>query len=239
MSAEYGPASGTSLDPDGGLQTTLLPPVLADQIAPLATLGVTAAYFPDESTKLIYVVPKTRGFTGGISHAPWVKNTDGGVRNLTQTGLTWEHYWASHVLRVGGTYAYAMERVAPGTEFHDTHSWSFGASATIEDALTVGASYTSSSAPRGGAQGYAASVNYNRGAWTVGAFVQRSEREDQPALAGNDRLSAAQAGISYRMNTRIRHFAAVYRYHLVDESGAGRLGDNHGTSWIIGTRISI
>jgi hypothetical protein len=46
-SAEFGPASGPSLDPAGRLQTVFLREALAERLNPLVALGGTAALFDD------------------------------------------------------------------------------------------------------------------------------------------------------------------------------------------------
>ena len=68
--AEFGPASGPSLDPAGGLQTAFLDGPLAPQVNALATLGFAATLFEDQSAKILYVTPKRRGLLGGLSYAP-------------------------------------------------------------------------------------------------------------------------------------------------------------------------
>lgn len=103
--AEFGPASGPSLDPAGRLQTTFLDPGLAAQFNSLTGLGVAAAQFDDRSSMILYVTPKYRGWLGGLSYAD--DADDPQYRELVQGGLTREKYWRQNVLRAGGSLAFA------------------------------------------------------------------------------------------------------------------------------------
>ena len=143
VSAEFGPASGPSLDPDGGLQTSLLTQGLGDQINHLTSLGITASLFFDESPKIIYVAPKTHGFLGGISFSPNADNAAGDYAELVQTGLVYEKYWQQNVVRIGGTYAYANSaaHAKSATFTDDGHSLSGGVALTWHDDLTLAASF--------------------------------------------------------------------------------------------------
>lgn len=67
--AESGPPTGRSLDPGGGLQTQFLRRGLPTRLEPIASQGVTASQFNDESTKILYVLPKHNGWLGGVSFA--------------------------------------------------------------------------------------------------------------------------------------------------------------------------
>ncbi|MBA2491471.1 MAG: hypothetical protein H0V34_07100 [Gammaproteobacteria bacterium] len=252
VSAEYGPASGPSLDPDGGLQTALIDSALAAQIAPLSGLGITADFFFDESLKVIYVGPKTKGFLPGISYAPHIDGGDGRFDDLIQTGLTWEHYSEQNILRVGGTYTYAdgQQTNSGATRTDDLHSFSLGASATLDYDLTLGASFTyngdtgltrSVGLPisESAAYGYAASVNYNKGPWTVGGFIQTARAEGATNQAGDDQLHALQGGVSYRTSTNVRYFAAVYLYEFDDEAGNTALANQDGVAALVRTRLNF
>lgn len=103
--AQFGPASGPSLDPAGRLQTIFLDPGLAAQINSLTGLGVAAAQFDDQSSKILYVAPKYRGWLGGLSYAD--DADDPQYRELVQGGLTREKYWRQNALRAGGSLAFA------------------------------------------------------------------------------------------------------------------------------------
>lgn len=250
VSAEYGPASGPSLDPDGGLQVALLRPQLREQIGPLSSLGITAAFFADESPKAIYVLPKARGFLGGVSYAPNVDRSGARFDDLVQTGLSWENYWDQNVLRVGGTYTYASGQDSPGAGIRtdDLHSLSAGIGATLVDKLSLGASFTYNGATglsRGvqptsesAAYGFAFSAGYNTGPWTLGAFAQIARSAGDPAVPGDDELDAVQLGASYRASTHARLFAALYRYRFDDEGGRGS-ADDRGTLALAGLRLNF
>jgi hypothetical protein len=245
VSAEFGPASGPSLDPDGGLQTALLPGSIAAGINALSGLGITAALFFDESLKAIYVSPRRRGFQGGISLAPNAYASTGDRDQLLQNGLVYEHYWQQNVLRVGGTYTFADGARADGTGAgtEALHSGSAGASLTLNDKLTLGASFTFNGDSgltrngdfRSGAYGYAFSINYNDGPWTFGGFLQAAHAEGSTFQAGDDTLRALEFGASYRASTRVRGYAAVYAYDFEDEGQAGA----DGAVFIVGLRLSL
>ena len=245
VSAEFGPASGASLDPDGGLQTAFIGSTAARAIGALVGSGITSAFFFDESTKLIYVSPKVNGFLGGVSYAPDMSDTDDRFKELTQFGLTHDSYWRQNLLHVGGTYTHAAGR--DGTD--DLDSVSLGATLVLENELILGASasYDGDSglargpaAPYGStAYGYAASVNYNDGPWTVGGFIQRARQEGDTAGLGDDRLVAWEIGASYRTSTRVRFYGAVYHYRFEDEGGAGGLGRISGTVLLGGVRLAL
>jgi hypothetical protein len=252
VSAEYGPASGPSLDPDGGQQTALLDTEMAKQIVPLSGLGITASFFGDESTKLIYALPKTRGFQGGLSYAPRVDGVDDRFRDLVQAGLTWESYHGQSVFRFGGTYTYADGQTRGGGALYtdNLHSISLGGSTTLNDALTLGVSATWNGdsgltrslvepAFRAAAYGYAASVNYNTGSWTLGGFAQRARGEGDSAQQGRDELKALQLGVSHRSSTHLRLFAAMYLYRFEDEGGRGSRGRRNGAVPLAGIRASF
>ncbi len=241
--AEYGPASGRSLDPGGGLVTTFLDSALAAQLGSLSGLGLAASLAEDQSAKLIFVPQKRNGFLGGLSLAP--NATDPRFGALAQAGLTREWYWAQNVLRVGGSYSYAS---ADANDMEDLHSANLGITATLDDSLMLGVAVTyngsSGTSHRGpfgvsAAVGLTASVNYNTGPWTLGGFVQAAQAEGDVELRGNDRLRALEAGVSYRLDTRVRIFAAVYLFEFDDEGGAGSRHRQDGAVWMMGTRVTL
>ncbi|MGI8738467.1 MAG: hypothetical protein ACR2KU_02085 [Gammaproteobacteria bacterium] len=130
------------------------------------------------------------------------------------------------------------------------HSFSLGASATLDYDLTLGASFTyngdtgltrSVGLPisESAAYGYAASVNYNKGPWTVGGFIQTACAEGATNQAGDDQLHALQGGVSYRTSTNVRHFAAVYLYEFDDEAGNTALANQDGVAALVGTRLNF
>ena len=236
-SAEFGPASGPSLDPGAGLPLSFLGRDLAAQLAALAGLGAMAALGDDRSTKLLYVSPKSRGYLVGLSVAP--DADDERFEMLMQAGLTREWYWSQHVLRVGGSYARAEGRRGQD----DLDSLYAGATATFSDALSVGIAATwngGSGLPQGAAHDSAAagltvSVNYNTGPWTVGGYAQHARAEGDTDTRGPDVLDVIELGASWRHSTRLRLFAAVYAWRFSDE-GAPR---DDGRVWLLGLRATL
>ena len=237
--AEFGPASGPSLDPGGGLQLEFLEPELADQLLPLTSLGFTATLAADESTKVLYVSPKYRGFQAGISYAP--DATDPRVRDLVQVGLTHDTYWADNSLHVGGSYSYGNAR-------RPLHSLNLGATLVLDYDFQIGLSATydgttgripSAEAPSPTSSfGAVGSLNYNRGAWTVGGYLQwaRTEGDDDP---GNDVLRAGELGVSYRTSTRVRLYGAYYYVDFSDEGSSGSLANTRGGIFLVGLRAAL
>lgn len=248
-SAEHGPASGRSLDPDGGLQTAYLDEGVAGEINRLTGLGVTASFFFDESAKIIYVSPKRHGFLGGVSYSPDAEDPERRFGSLVQAGLVYERYGEQNVVRIGGSYAFADgERRSGGMNAtRDLHSVSGGISYTHDDDLTFGASFTyngDSGLPEGApfrsdALGYAFSVNYNNGPWTVAALYQSAQSAGDALQAGTDHLQAAQAGASYRFNTKVRLYGAFYYYSFDDERGNAESRDLDGGVFLLGTRVAL
>ena len=94
----------------------------------------------DQSAKILYVSPKTRGFLGGISYAP--DADDAGYADLLQVGLTHERYWAQNVLRLGGSYTFVRGDQTDAGRFEDLQSLNLGVTATLEDSLMLGISGT-------------------------------------------------------------------------------------------------
>jgi hypothetical protein len=247
-SADFGPPSGPSLDPAGGLQTAFLAPELAAAIAPLTVLGFTASLAEDQSTKLLYVSPKRRGLLGGLSFS--TDSTDPRFGELAQFGLTHERYWRENVFRWGGSYSFARGSAdAPGGQVGDLHSANVGATIVIDDSLTLGASATfngDSGLPEArlatglsDAWGVVASINYNVGPWTVGAYGQRAQSEGDVAGPGADRLDAIQVGVSYRWNTHLRAYAAWFRYDFDDEGGKTAATGHSGNILLAGLRLAL
>lgn len=246
-SAEFGPASGPSLDPAGRLQTTFLEPALARQIDSLTGLGVAAAQFGDESPKILYVTPKYRGWLGGLSFAD--DADDPRYRELVQGGLTREKYWRQNVLRAGGSFALANgARDAAAARFRDLRSASVGASVTLDDALVFGiaASYDGHGGlPAAGGEtgissawGVTTSVNYNHGPWAFGGYYQYATAEGDLLVAGDDRLSAFEVGASYRWTTRLRAYGGWFHYDFNDEGGAGPQSRAGGV-FLFGIRVAL
>jgi Gram-negative porin len=240
-SAEFGPASGPSLDPAGRLQTLLLPQALARQLDSLASLGVTAALFDDRSAKILYVSPKKGGWLAGVSYSGDAE--DASVAELVQAGLTHETYWDRNVLRWGATYAQGRT----DSRTTDLRSLGAGASIVLDDSLMLGiaASYDGSSRLPSVAAGKLASaawgatvsVNYNNGPWTVGGYYQYATAEGSPTIARNDRLLAFEAGASYRFTTKARIYGAWYRFDFLDDEPAGLSATGH--VFVVGVRLTL
>jgi len=249
--AEYGPATGPGLDPDGRLPTSRLDAGLASQIDALSYLGFAAALYLDQSRKVIYVSPRKRGFLAGLSFAPDVDDRYGPYGRLLQTGLVYEGYTESHIVRVGATYTYAAGRpqVASAPATGDLHSISAGATVTLHERLILAAA--ASFDGRSGRErpvtgvtpaaafGYSASVNYNVGAWTVGGYYQAARAEGDIALPGEDRLTAFQLGASYRFDRRLRLYGAAYFYRFADEAGQGPARRPAGAVLLFGARATL
>jgi hypothetical protein len=245
-SAEFGPASGPSLDPAGRLQTVFLPDALATQINPLVSLGGTAALFDDQSAKILYVSPKKVGWLAGVSYAQ--DADDGAIGELLQAGVTRETYWQQNVLRWGATYAYgrADERQI---SMRDVSSVGAGVSITFDDALTLGlsASYdgrsqlpsTASGAFASSAWGTIASVNYNTGPWTLGAYYQYASAEGSPLISRDDRLGAFEMGASYRFTTKLRLYGAWYRFDFDDDDRSTSGLSEVGNVFVLGLRVTL
>ena len=242
-SAEFGPASGPSLDPAGGLQTGFLSGMLAKQIGPLASLGSTAALFADRSTKILYVSPKTRGWLLGASYSR--DADDAAVNHLFQTGITHESYRQQDTLRWGATYAHGKADGAP-ISARDLNSLGVGVSLTFHEEWMVGlaASYdgtsrlpeTTTGSFASPAWGVTASVNFNTGPWTIGGYCQYATHEGNSAVAPNDRLVALEIGASYRFTTRLRLYGAWYRFDFDDDE---RSASTVGNVLMLGVRATL
>jgi hypothetical protein len=164
-SAEFGPDSGTRLDPNGRLPTAFLPHPLADRINNLTYLGYAERFYDDRSLKLIYLTPRsTAGFYGAVSYAPstdisngfelargsHTPNTDledadnqGVFRNIVQAAAVWDHRTDTIDLSTGITYSYAAGSSGTPldpTPVRDSNSISGGITATFHDSLTLGLS---------------------------------------------------------------------------------------------------
>jgi hypothetical protein len=224
--AEFGPPTGRTLDPGGGLQTQFLRTTLRSRVEPLAARGVTASLFNDESAKILYVLPKHNGWLAGASFSPDAE--DDRFDRLVQLGLVHESYWHQNIWRWGGTYAHARAhpQAAAVTSYRDLDSVSFGTSVSLNDSLDVGvsASYdgrggsvrSAAAGNRASAWGASASFNYNTGPWTVGGYYQLSRESEGINPAESERLTAFELGASYRVTTRLRFYGAWFFYDLTN-----------------------
>jgi hypothetical protein len=242
-SAEFGPASGASLDPGGGLQTGFLRGALAEQVVPLAALGATAALFDDRSAKILYVSPKTHGWLLGASYAR--DADDAAVDRLFQGGITHESYRQQDTLRWGATYAHGRADTAP-LAARDLNSLGVGVSLTLHEEWMVGfaASYDGASRlPEVAAGSFAspawgmtASVNFNTGPWTIGGYCQYATNEGDTTVAPDDRLVALEIGASYRFTTRLRLYGAWYHFDFDDDR---RSASTVGNVLMLGARATL
>ena len=247
-SAQFGPPTGRSLDPGGGLQTQFMTRALRSRIEPLASQGVTASQFNDESTKVLYVSPKHRGWLAGASFAP--DPDDSRFRDLAQAGLVRERYFRQNVWRWGGSYAHARAKpTTDGTSVRDLNSFSIGTSVVVDDSLELGlaGSYDGTSGlPRDARSsavsatwGATTSANFNTGPWTVGGYYQSASAENAMLGAGTGRLSAFELGGSYRLTTRLKLYAAWYRYALTATALAPGVDSADGSVVTLGVRATL
>jgi predicted porin len=244
--AEFGPASGPSLDPGGGLQHAFLAPTLAAELNELSQLGAFAALAGDRSAKIVYVSPKRGGFLGGLSYSP--DSDDPRFGTLAQGGLVHERYWDSNILRLGGSITYAQPRGADAAARRDLRSLNLGAALILDYDLMLGIAATwngtsgikrSPGSAASDAYGITASANYNRGPWTLGGYLQWASAEGEVLRAGNDRLAAAEAGVSYRFTKKLRVYAAWYHFEFDDEGGLSSADRVTGDAALFGVRATL
>jgi predicted porin len=187
---------------------------------------VTSAFFGDVSPKLLYVSPKKYGLQLGASYAPKVDDSSAAnpYKDLLQTGLAYQSDFGQNFFRVGGSYSQAaIDHDVAGADFsplRSLHSLSLGSELNFGEVWDFGISASANShdsgnadgAPNYGAHGVTASINYNNGKWVVGGYVQRAKSGE--SLAGRDDLSVFQLGVAYRIDPKVRIFAAFYDYRL-------------------------
>jgi hypothetical protein len=244
--AEFGPASGPSLDPGGRLQHAFLAPVLANQLNEIGALGAYASLAGDRSAKLVYVSPKRGGFLGGFSYAPDADDPQFGA--LTQAGLVHERYWEANILRVGGSATYAQPRGRDAASRTVLRSLNLGATLILDDDLMLGIGGTwngtggtrqFAGSENSDAYGVTASINYNRGPWTTGGYVQWARAEGDGRNPGDDRLAAAEAGISYRFTQKLRIYGAWYHFAFDNEGGFTSADRSSGDVLLLGVRATL
>jgi hypothetical protein len=242
-SAEFGPPSGASLDPGGGLPAAFLAGPARGAVGSLGTLGFSTTLADDRSPKVLYVSPKWHGLLGGASWTDAPR--DPRVDRLAQGGLTHDVYRGEDALHWGGSYAYARGRRDAGAMgIRDLHSVNVGASVTLHSTwiLGVGATWDGrggSSRAAGAAiqrRGAVASVNYNRGPWTVGGYAQRAYGAEAFAPYAAQRLDAIEVGASYRFTRQTRLYGGWFHYGLRSDS-AGEL--DRGDVVLVGLRLSL
>lgn len=237
VGAEFGPASGLSLDPGGRLISSFLGKATGGAIDELSLLGFGTGLFGDRSDKIIYVSPKSGGFLGGLSFSPDAADSHDGFGHLLQAGLTHENYWDTNALRVGASWS--RVQLATGGQLDSFQSgaaltwhddWLFGLSATVNPDRA--AAPVPGWAEKG--VGVAGSMNFNRGPWTAGGFLQWAR--SKPAGTDDESLRAASIGMSYRASTRVRSFLGYYLYHL---DGNADERDGSGRVLTLGIRLTI
>jgi Gram-negative porin len=217
--AEFGPASGLALDPAGGIVSRFLPEERAARYDRLALLGYGPAAFSDRSRKLLYVAPKRAGWLGGVSYAA--------EEDLLQAGLVHETYSGQNVVRSGGSWS--QSETSEGERFDSFH---VGASIDIDQVWMLGIAATADDA-ESDARGVTASINWNRGPWTIGGYLQAAAARSD-ADASRDRLRVIETGLSYRTSTKLRLFAAWHHYRL-----AGASDTANDDLLILGARLTI
>lgn len=238
-SAEFGPASGLSLDPGGGIARRFAPDAIRNDLDSLALLGFGTSLFNDQSRKILYVSPKRGGFLGGVSYAAGVDGST--ASDLIQAGLVHESYWNENEFRIGGVYTHVdspqgtgVDSLYAGATLVVNNDWYFGLAATWNpnspEAAIPGW--------RGDAFGITTSLNYNHGPWTVGGFLQDSRGREASNIAA-ERLRAGELGASYRISTKLRLFAAVYHYFFDSEAGDTPTQATRATQVIAGVRVTL
>lgn len=250
-SSDFSVATGRSLDPGGTLATSFLSLSLEARINAVSSLGAIATLLDDASTKIAYISPKARGWQGGLAYASNVDGAPARFRDLLQGGLVYERYTERNAYRAGGSFSVAQgDALAPGQgKFENLRSISLGVGATLVDEWTLGIGITydgdsgvllvPDTVARASAWGLTASVNYNAGAWTVGGYLQQAQAESDTARPGADRLRVLQTGLSYRFNTKVRLFSALYLYHFDDEGGAVSEDRYRGAVLLGGVRLTL
>jgi predicted porin len=245
---EFGPPSGLNLFPHGGLQTSFLAPVVASAVGSLSYLGIATAFAGDRSPKLIYVSPRFLGLQVGLSGATDADPTPFGADydSSGQAGIVHEQYFGQNVLRIGGSYGVGYRRVQDGsgsTVARALHSGNVGATLVLEDEWILGASASLDYAWRtlrledalpGVGYGFTASVNRESGPWDLGGFLQEARRRE--GSASPTQLFAGEVGASYRLDTQLRFYGALYVFDFRDEDAAAALPHARGGVFLLGAR---
>lgn len=233
-SAEFGVTSGRTLDPGANLATSFLQQGIAQRINAVSGNGANAAFFGDTSPKVLYVSPKVLGTQLGLSFSPKLENgarLTNPYKELLQTGLAYQEDFGQNFFRVGGSFSYARldhdllrENVTQVGELpnQDLNSLSIGAALNLGEVWEFGLNFSqnnrgdnSLSSTQHGAHGVTASINYNEGKWVYGGYVQRANGGS--SSSGKDVLTVFQLGMAYRLDTKLRLYAAYYAYQLNHE----------------------
>jgi len=224
---EFGPPSGLNLFPHGGLQTSFLASPAGVAVSSLSYLGIATAFAGDFSRKLIYVSPRFLGLQLGLAGTTDADSTPFGADygRSGQAGLVHESYFGQNVFRVGGSYGFGYRRLPDGDAGlpRKLHSGNLGATLVVNDEWIIGASASLDYArrtlvldDRSSGIGFGATISVNResGPWAVGGFLPEARRRD--GRTSPVHLFAGEAGASYRFDTRLRIYAAVYLFDLAD-----------------------
>jgi hypothetical protein len=218
--SEYGPDSGTRLDPDGRLPTALIAPDLAAQINAISYLGYAARFYNDRSAKIIYLSPRFKnGLYGAFSYTPRANRSVGygisganvrlssGYKDIVQIAAVWNHRTENFDLSVGATYSHASaaDRASLRADTQRSDSISGGVSLTVKDTYVFGISgtYDGLSSPKtlSGSKktpyGIVASFNYVDGPWVAGGYYQHAVAPSNSLVAATDSIDVGQFGLSY------------------------------------------
>lgn len=244
---EFGPPSGLNLFPHGGLQTSFLTPSVASAVGSLSYLGIATAFAGDFSRKLIYVSPRFLGLQLGLSGSSNADPTSFGADygSSGQAGLVHERYFGQNVLRIGGSYGFGYRRLADGVSGapRELHSGNVGATLVLNDEWIFGASASADYAKRtlalddpssGVGFGVTVSINRESGPWDVGGFLQQAWRHN--GSASPVRLLAGEVGASYRLETRLRIYTAIYSFDLRDDNPVAIVTSARGGVFLLGVR---
>lgn len=251
-SAEFGPASGRSLDPDGGLASSFFRTDLRNQVERISYLGNSVALAGDRSVKGLYVSPRLGGFIFGVAYTPDASTTPTGRGNdfsdLLQTGVSYEMYDGQETYRIGGSYTYAKG----DSRVRDLSSFNIGTSVSLDDRFQPGSttilgvnvsSDLDTGIVRGSntstAIGITTSANYEIGPWIWGGYYQFARAEGNVELPENDELQVLQLGSSYRFTTHLRVFNAAYIYDFDNENGDAFTTDSNGAIFLLGLRVTL
>lgn len=243
VSAEFGPASGFSLDPDGRLPTRFLPRDTASGIDGLSYLGISAALAGDAAPKITYSTPRFKGLQAGLSIAPDANDFDGfDFGALGQIGVVYEYYYGqNNEIRIGASGSFADGEDG----LDDLLSGNIGATWIWNSEIYLGASASLSDGSGGdetipfaeNADGVVVSLNYTPGAWSVGGYLQYAEAEGDPADSNKDKAYIAEIGAAWRFSEKARIFGSIYLYDFRDE-GDNRDKDD-GVVFLLGTRLTL
>jgi hypothetical protein len=87
--------------------------------------------------------------------------------------------------------------------------------------------------------GFSSSVGYNEGPWTFGGYLQFARAAGATTQRGDDRLTAFQLGLSYRLNVHVRCYGVAYRYRFDNEGGTLAADRFRGTVLLAGVRLAL